>query len=300
MPSTTDMATPEDDRRHAPGPESMPLWNESLWFPFYDPKHEIGVVLRVGVLANQRRANLFVYIVRKGEIVHSFIDQQLPVPPIEQGRMTIGGLTIEWLEPLRSFRLRYANGPHGFDVTWTACSPTYTYPHPEGVSYDQLTGHIEQGGTARGTITLGGTPVAIDCSAHRDHSWGGERDWSKFNRWTYLSGEFGTDFWFNAVRIDYGPEVDVRLGGLWDGKELLGLEKVEIEVSTADGGTRQNGVAVTITDERSRTHRIVGDAPVVSCVVRYGQTWLKDGITRYRYGERVGWGIHEHGYVELG
>src|SRR2546425_1096104 len=31
---------------------------------------------------------------------------------------------------------------------------------------------------------------------------------------------------------------------------------------------------------------------------RRARTWLKDGFTRNRYGNRVGYGILEHGYVE--
>ena len=37
---------------------------------------------------------------------------------------------------------------------------------------------------------------------------------------------------------------------------------------------------------------------LVNCPVQYGRTWLKDGITRYRCGDRTGFGILEHGYVE--
>src|SRR5437899_927299 len=190
MATTTHMATVEDDARHTPGPGSLPLWNESLWFPFYDPGSEVGVVLRAGV------------------------------------------------------------------------------------------------------------PHAVDCLGHRDHSWGGERDWAKFHRWSYLSGELGRDLWFNAVRIDFGPETDVRIGCLWDGRELLALTGIELAVETADGGARQLGVDGRLTDERGREHHIVGEEVLVNCPVQYGRTWLKDGITRYRCGDRTGFGILEHGYVE--
>jgi len=33
--SIVHMATPDDDRRHVPGPGSLPLWSESYWFPLY-------------------------------------------------------------------------------------------------------------------------------------------------------------------------------------------------------------------------------------------------------------------------
>ena len=106
MASTTHLATPEDDARHTPGPASLPLWNESLWFPFYDSASDVGVVLRAGIHANRGEANLFLFLTHRGTVVHSVIDHRLPVPPVEQGRLEMAGLLIEWLVPRESFRLR--------------------------------------------------------------------------------------------------------------------------------------------------------------------------------------------------
>ena len=213
MASTTHLATPEDDARHVPGKDSLPLWNESYWFPFYDPRTEIGVVFRAGIHANLGQANLFLFVTQGGAVVHTVVDHRAPVPPIEPGRLSLSGLSIEWERPLERFRLRYGAGSTGFDVVWQASSPAYRYPHPPGMSSDQIPGHIEQGGTVTGTVTIGGTRHAIDAPGHRDHSWGGERDWAKFHRWNYLSGEIEPDFWFNAVRIDLGTETDLAACG---------------------------------------------------------------------------------------
>jgi len=146
-------------------------------------------------------------------------------------------------------------------------------------------------------VTLGGVSHPFDGVGHRDHSWGGERDWAKFHRWTYLSGEIGNDFWFNAVRIDLGDELDIRIGCLWDGRELLALQEIEIDPRTVEGGTRQTGVDVRITDEHGRGHQIEGEV-LVNCPVWMDRTALKDAITRYRYEGRTGYGIHELGFVE--
>src|SRR3989442_10741537 len=105
MASTTHLATPEDDARHTPGPGSLPLWNESLWFPFYDPKSEVGVVLRAGIHPNLREANLFLFLTHRGTVVHSLIDHRLPVPPVEPGRLETGGLLIDGLSPLQPLPL---------------------------------------------------------------------------------------------------------------------------------------------------------------------------------------------------
>lgn len=297
MPPFAHMATPEDDRRHTPGPDAMPFWNESFWFPFYDPKQRIGMVFRFGSYAKQNKANLFLYLTRGSELVHSFIDHHLPVPAHESGRCTIAGLTIGWEQPLERFHLRYANGPQGFDVVWQATSPTYTYPRPPDTSYDLVPGHIEQAGRVTGTVTLGGTTYPIDCHGHRDHSWGGERDWAKFHKWNYLSGDFGPGFFFNAVRIDLDGLV-IPIGCVWDGTEVLPLETVDLDIRTADGGARQLGGSVRLVDTRGREHRIEAEEVLVNCPVLYGRTWLKDAFVRYRMGQQVAYGILEHGYVE--
>ena len=99
------------------------------------------------------------------------------------------------------------------------------------------------------------------------------------------------------VSIEGFPQ-DLYRGGLWDGKEVLGLAEVRMEVEMAEDGTRQVGVDLHMTDERGREHHIVGEEVLVIAAVQFGQTWINDGFTRYRYGDRVGYGILEHGYIE--
>jgi hypothetical protein len=213
----------------------------------------------------------------------------------------VGPLALDW-EPLERFRIRYAHGSHAIDVTWTALGPAYLYPHPPDTSTDAIPGHIEQGGSVHGTVTIAAETHTIDCLAHRDHTWGGERDWAKFHSWDYLSGEFDRELWFHAVRIAFAPGGDIHLGCLWDGIALHTLSDIMVAVETADGGTRQVGVEVRFRDERGRTYHIIGEEVLAVLPVAFGgsvaRTWLRDGITRYRLGERVGYGILEHGYTE--
>ena len=117
------------------------------------------------------------------------------------------------------------------------------------------------------------------------------------HNWDYLSGEIGKDFWFNAVQILLGDQ-QIYIGGLWDGKELLNLDEIRMDVRTADDGARQLGVDLHLVDERKREHHIVGEEVLVIAPTQFGRTWCKDGFARYRYGDRVGYGIIELGYVE--
>lgn len=300
MASTVHMAKPQDDLRHKPGPNSLLYWNESYWFEFYDPRAELGVTARLGVRPNNQEGNLYLLVAHRGEIVHGVVDNCAPVPAWEgDNRLSLHGYVIDIERPPERFHLRYKADGVDMDVVWEGFSPTYMYPHPPGSSEDQFARHIEHAGVVTGTIALGRASYQIDCLGHRDHSWGGERDWAKMPRWEYLSGEIDKDFWFNAVQVQMkGLPQPIYLGGLWDGQEVMPLTKVEMDVKTADGGTRQVGVDLRMWDEKGREHHIIGEEVVAIACAWFGRTWCKDGFTRYRYGDRVGYGILEHGYLE--
>lgn len=297
--STTHMVSPEDDARHVPGPGALPLWNESFWFAFYDPAQEIGLTVRAGMHPNQDEGNIYLVLTHRGGVVHSLLDHRAPLPPEEPGRLDMLGYSIEWVTPLERFRLRYASGGVAFDVTWDGASPIYIYPYPPQSTAEQVPRHIEHAGHVRGTITIGGTAYDIDCLGHRDHSWGGERDWTKMPKWEYLSGEFGADFWFNVVQVSLdGFPQDIYLGGVWTGTELRTLSGVEVSVETTDGAARQVAADLRITDVMGDEYHIVAEEVLAIAPAQFGRTWVKDGFTRFRWGDRVGYGIFEHAYIE--
>jgi hypothetical protein len=177
-------------------------------------------------------------------------------------------------------------------------SPPFLYDSWEQGKADWIPRHIEQGGRARGTVTIGETVHAFDGFAHRDHTYGGERDWDTFYRWSYLSGELDR-FWFNAVRIKFDADMDwLYVGCLFDGERVLALSEIEMEVSTVQGGARPVGVRVRMTDELGRAHEVRSETVHAVCPVLIRSTWVKDHIVRYRMGDAIGYGILEHGYTE--
>jgi hypothetical protein len=288
------------DQRHRAGAEALEYWNESFWFPIYDPKLDIGIVFRVGEYPRLGTANVFLTIFRAGRIVLALSDQLAPLPPHEPRRLGAAhGLTVEWEEPLQGFRLRFDAGAHGFDLHWKGMSPPFLYQGGADAPVELVPRHIEQGGRAVGTVRIAGESYALNGCAHRDHTFGGERDWDKMYRWNYLSGEFDESFWFNAVRIKWTAEMDwLYVGCLWDGARLLTLNDLAMSIKTADGGTRPVAAALTLTDELGRQHRIESGRIVGECPVRIWNNWLKDYLVEYRMGDRLGYGVLEHGYRE--
>lgn len=299
MASREHTASAEDDAPHKPGPASLPLWNESYWFSFYDPSSDIGVTARLGMHPNKGEGNLYLIFTQDDRVIHSLTEMRGPVPALKNGRLSLHGYSIAFEKPLERFRLRYEAESHAMDVVWEGMSPTYVYPHPPGSSYDQYSRHIEHAGRVAGVVTLGGRRYKVDCFGHRDHSWGGERDWAKMRGWDYLSGEFGPDFWFNAVRVSMeGMPQDLYMGCVWDGEQVMPLAQIKIDVRTTEGGTRQLGVDLRMTDELGREHHIAGEQVLAIAPAWFNRTCVRDGFTRYRYGDRTGYGVLELGYTE--
>lgn len=297
MASTTHMATTEDDARHAPGPEAKPLWNESYWFTFVDRKAEIAFAARFGMLPMKGYGNFYLLISSPTELLYSHIDQRAKLP--DQGApLSMCGYTIEVEKPLERFHLTYDRGECTADLRWESAIPTLMWPHRPG-TVDEVTRHIEHSGRVKGTITLGGKTYEIDCLAHRDHSFGDERNWNSFEEWDYISGEFGDDLWFNALRIRLtGMPQTGFIGCLWDGNEVMWCMKGEMNVATVEAGTRATGVDLKMTDEKGRDHHITGEMAFASGNVWFGPTCLREGYAKWTSGDRVGYGVHEHGYTE--
>lgn len=293
MITDRDMIEPRDDRRHTPDAESLPLWNESYWFSFYDPEARIGVVMRMGILPNQNQANLWFFISKDGRIVHTGNDLACPVPAGDIDELTLGGLTYRCLEPLRRFQLLYAGKGASMDVTWSGAHPVCLYPVPPGSTESQFPRHLEQGARVRGTVTVDGKEHAISTFGHRDHSWGGERDWTLMTRWHYISGDF-ENFSFNAIWISLSG-AEFTAGFVWDGKEIMSTSDIKTNVTTAASGRRQTGATVSFMDERERRHEI--SAKVIDvCEVDLGKTNCNDGFAEFRMDDRTGYGIVELGF----
>src|SRR5262245_10448490 len=94
MASSTHMATREDDARHYPGENAKPLWNESYWFTFVDPKADIAFAARFGMLPMKGYGNFYLLVSSPDALLYSLIDNRAKLPA-KGGPLSMCGYTIE-------------------------------------------------------------------------------------------------------------------------------------------------------------------------------------------------------------
>ena len=156
MASTTHMATVEDDRRHLPGPNALPLWSESYWFPIYDPEQRDrrraarrhahrSAATRISTSSSPTRAPSSTAVA----------EQRAAPPPLEGDSLTrrrACASTSSGRSNASACATEHGRPPS--TSPGKAIEPGLQVPAPPPSG--EFPGHIEQGGRVTGTVTLGG------------------------------------------------------------------------------------------------------------------------------------------------
>jgi hypothetical protein len=152
--------------------------------------------------------------------------------------------------------------------------------------------HYEQSMRVRGDVTIDGQRVAFDGSGHRDHSWG-LRDWGTLQHMRWLTGQM-PGFAFNAVYITLAGS-SITNGYVWMDGEARPVDRVRLENTFDASGLAARDVRLTLgTGDREVV--VTGDVLVNVPLPLDGRgtsTLYTVGWTRYRCGDRTGYGVAE-------
>ena len=174
------------DERHDLDP-TRPHNRESLVWVVPLPEQELGVVAYTWVGGDDKAGALgLVFGPRLAEPVFERVDG-IDVPrdrPFTDWEA--GPFRSAHTEPLRKAEIAYAGQDVQMDFTFEAMHEPYGYAtHAEGFPSFYADERYEQGGRARGTLTLHGEEIAFDAFCHRDHSWGA-RDWAAVTHYKWI------------------------------------------------------------------------------------------------------------------
>ncbi|HEX5614076.1 MAG TPA: hypothetical protein VFZ83_02875 [Acidimicrobiia bacterium] len=301
--------------------EGDTAWSESYYFNCYDPVSDSGFFTRIGVRPNEGTMDVGMSVWLPGGALAQTGGVREQHVMVDTG-LDVAGVSYERIEPMQTWRIRadadafvrdvppfsddanLRGGHVALDVTFRALTPaigTDGQGAPgEGVSSatKQMVakGHLEQAGRWEGWIEVDGTKLElVDGRGNRDKSWGPRR-WGGPRMWRWFSINIGDDVHFGGIRI--GTELgDLHRGWVWDGHEHSSVTDWSVRTELADDGTTHRVTELAITDKRGRVHELRGELlRVAPHRTERGDrtTLLNEGLARWTYEGRTGYGIAEY------
>lgn len=298
------------DERHdfAHPVEGDTAWSESYYFNCYDPATDAGFYTRVGVRPNEGTIDVGLAIWKPGGgLAHiRWVREQKEM--IER-KLEVGPVSYEMIEPLKAWRITASgdssDGPAAMDVTFNALMPAIGADGQgkEGTGASAETrghvgkGHLEQGGRWTGWIEVDGArhELGSEARGNRDKSWGPRR-WGGPKMWRWFSINIDDDTHFGGIRIgtDAG---DLHRGWVWKDGSNASIAEWKVTTDLEDDGVTHKTTYVVATDKEGRTHELRADLLRVEpgrAGVRPNATIVNEGLARWTYEGREGYGISEY------
>jgi hypothetical protein len=283
--------------------EGDTAWSESYYFNAYCPVADTGFFTRIGVRPNEGTIDAGMSVwVPGGGIAHTHqIREQREM--IDVG-LDVNGVRYERIEPLKEWRLTADVDRVRLDATFHALTPAIGVDGQgsKGSGASAATGanvgkgHLEQAGRWTGWIEIDGTRhELVDARGNRDKSWGPRR-WGGPKMWRWFSINIDDDTHFGGIRIgtDAG---DLHRGWVWENGEAASIREWKVTSELADDGVTHTATHVHATDKHGRVHEL--DAEVLRVEpgpagVRPNTTIVNEGLARWHYEGRTGYGISEY------
>jgi len=317
---------PNDEYPHDPGTAGN--YNESMYFNVFDPQTKAGGWFRIGNRPNEKYAEVSVCIyLPDGRVAFMFARPEIS----GNAAMNAGGLNVTVVEPFKRLRVAYrgkalvlrnpkdmADPKSAFqhnprvacavDLDFTGLSPMYggeaVNADGSAVAIDPeksfAKAHYEQHCAAAGTIVVGDEELAISGFGLRDKSWG-PRYWQAISWYRWCPMNFGPDFGMMLSVIGDGAGGARESGMVFrDGRYDL-VTACTIE-SDWDSDDCQTALRAKVRTESGRDYLVTGT--VLSLIPLRNRrtapdgveltTRITEGMTEYRCGDLVGYGMSEY------
>jgi hypothetical protein len=313
--------SPVLDRSHdlAHPVEGDRAWSESYYFNCYDPEMDCGFFTRIGVRPLEGTIDVGLAIWRPGgglARIHHVREQREMI----DSELEVGPVRYRMVEPGAEWRLTAdgdsSAGPVNMDVTFEALTPLIGADgeaapaaggsEPEGgggsgpaADTRRMTGkgHLEQAGRWRGTIEVAGQRVLLSRATmgNRDKSWGPRR-WGAPRMWRWFSVNVDESTHFGGIRI--GTEAgDLHRGWMWRDGVLRSISTWDVTTEVGEDGVTHRSNRVVAVDKAGERHELAGEMLRVepgSRGIGSDRTIVNEGLARWIYQGRIGYGISEY------
>jgi hypothetical protein len=308
------------DERHdlAHPVEGDSAWSESYYFNCYDPTTDTGLFTRIGIRPNEGTMDVGLSAWLPGTDL-AMVRGVRPQTEMTDSDLAVGGVRYERLAAMREWRItcdadavvRDLGGRRDhrparlrLDLTFRALAPAIGSDGQgrPGAGVSAATrqtvgkGHLEQAGRWTGWIEADGKRHTLaDARGNRDKSWGPRR-WGGPRMWRWFSINVGDDVHFGGIRIgtDAG---DLHRGWVWRDGAAASIREWAVRTELEADAITHRVSHVRATDARGRVHELRADvlrnAPV-SHELGDRRTVLNEGLARWTYEGRTGYGISEY------
>lgn len=319
---------PADDFNHPV--EAHPFFNESRYLHLVDGEQGIGGWFRVGQRANQGFGEMTVCLyLPDGRVGFHFARPE----GVDPGRAAAADLEFHTDEAFQRRRLSYSGPLHVLPRGELMEDPRAAFAaHPavhcevaldlqsvapphggellgdDGQPYDEGEGryfaraHIDQSLRGQGRIAIGGESWTLQGHGLIDHSWG-PRIWQAIPWYRWFPITFDDHFALCLMVVQQADGVLLQTGYLHEAGAPL-RHVGEIELHSRYEGPRDylRGFELRFRDELGRRFLVEGETlNAVPCRHvrrlpdgRSDRTRILESLTRYRCGDRVGWGLAEY------
>lgn len=198
---TSGPLVPEDDGPHVPTDD--PMWRESNYITFYDPRQELYGQCWMGFRPNADRGEVQMYVYQAGRPIWKYVNWGGLQVAGDQRREQLGPVRFAPIEPFRKWRLEVRDGNTEIDLTWEAGHDPYDY------DWEPLTNsrRYQHAGTVHGRLRAGGEDWKIEeAFGERDRAWGA-RDHSMFEQWSWFVAHSAEQFVHGTIITVAGEDL---------------------------------------------------------------------------------------------
>jgi hypothetical protein len=286
---------PADDGLHTTVMTDRWWETETAWFSFHVPARRLGGWLYTMVRPNIGTVAGGAWVWDDAawlpwEVAYSANYSALALPPdldLCHARLPTG-VTIDVVEPTRTYDLGY-DDPDRLTLALRFNGVMEPEPLRAVGSTFGSAHHFDQFGRVTGTVTLHGEPIAVDCIAMRDRTWG-PRPETRPRQAAYVTGAAETDDGFLAV-TNTAPDGDdpVAYGFLRRDGETVGLAFGARTVRRDPSRGWVEEVVIEATDLTGRALRAVG-SPVSRMIVNRHTFIDVNSLIRWDVDGTEAWG----------
>ena len=281
----------EDRRRHQPGPDAGPGWQESFYLGWIDRERRACGANHISLApASGRDTHVWSWTMVEGKVVGRSQSHAMGWPTGDFDDLTLGALHLRSAEADESIALtaRYDDGV-SVEMAFAPSTSAVEMNLNQG---DVVLGdrHYEIMGRVTGAVHLPDRTIPIRAGAWSDHSWG-QRDFSTniAHRWLFAS--FGDDFAMTAFGFVTNTGI-FPFGWVWANGEVDEVVSARFGAQVGDDGITPEGCDARIGTASGKHYRVKGRSREAALMGGVG--WhAMNGLTEFECGGRIGEGFLE-------